>query len=384
MRSGAPGCRSARATLASALRWSAPAPSGASSRKRRSTGWPSSDSNSIGLSRRAISPNIRESPGSLPCGIAMPSPMPVEPRRSRCRSVSKIARSSRPVRRAACAASSCSAAFLLGGRRCGTTASGVRRSANAMAMSLDGRQAGAQGASGRRFRRNARLGPRWRSSGGARRRVYPADGAVAPSVDHVHASRSGMVEHHDRRSGEIELEHRVAHRQAVDRTGGLGDHHRVELVLLDLVARGGEDRIGALGAAVGTLLGLAVLEAALVAPQPLLDPLRGLVEAQIGVGRGARGLERDAGGEVEDAFGAKPRPVLRDGHVARIVAVEILAEGAPDAALDLGPQRLADVEVLSGYAQTHRVPPTLAALASRAPAGLVSGPRGVGATAGRL
>ena len=34
--------------------------------------------------------------GSLPCGMAMPSPMPVEPRRSRCSSASKTARSSRP------------------------------------------------------------------------------------------------------------------------------------------------------------------------------------------------------------------------------------------------------------------------------------------------
>ena len=58
IRSISPGSRRTRATRARALRWSAPAPSGASSRNRTSTGWPSSASKSTGLSSRATRPKI--------------------------------------------------------------------------------------------------------------------------------------------------------------------------------------------------------------------------------------------------------------------------------------------------------------------------------------
>ncbi len=44
--------------------------------------------------------------GSLPWGMAIPLPTPVEPRRSRCRMTSKISRSGRPVIFAALAESS--------------------------------------------------------------------------------------------------------------------------------------------------------------------------------------------------------------------------------------------------------------------------------------
>ena len=42
------------------------------------------------LLQRATRPNSFSTVASLPCGMAMPSPIPVEPRRSRCNSVSKI------------------------------------------------------------------------------------------------------------------------------------------------------------------------------------------------------------------------------------------------------------------------------------------------------
>ena len=87
------GSRRARAMRDKARRWSAPAVSGASSRKTRSTGWPSIASKSIGRSSRANSPKMRGRRPSLPCGMAMPLPTPVEPRRSRCSRMSKISRS---------------------------------------------------------------------------------------------------------------------------------------------------------------------------------------------------------------------------------------------------------------------------------------------------
>ena len=87
------GSRSTRAIRDRARRWSAPAVSGARRRKIRSTGWPSIASKSIGRSRRANRPNRRLILASLPCGIAMPLPTPVDPRRSRCRRMSKISRS---------------------------------------------------------------------------------------------------------------------------------------------------------------------------------------------------------------------------------------------------------------------------------------------------
>jgi hypothetical protein len=52
-------------------------------------------------------PVMRFTPASLPCGMAMPLPTPVEPRRSRCRIVSNTSRSGRPVIAAAFSASSC-------------------------------------------------------------------------------------------------------------------------------------------------------------------------------------------------------------------------------------------------------------------------------------
>src|SRR5271166_2936722 len=64
--------------------------------KMRSTGRPSGASKSIARSRRANTPKICSHFASLPCGIATPSPTPVEPSLSRCSSASKISRAGRP------------------------------------------------------------------------------------------------------------------------------------------------------------------------------------------------------------------------------------------------------------------------------------------------
>src|SRR5215213_4568877 len=364
MRSSMPGSRSARATRASALRWSAPAPSGASSRNRTSTGCPSSASKSIGLSSRAASPNRCASPASLPCGMAMPSPMPVEPRRSRRSSVSKTARSSRPVRRAACAASSCSACFLPGTRIAGTTASGVRNSSRGIKDHSPPRRGALS------VWCNAIFRPGRPGSGAPLRRVDPADRPVMAAIDDVHPAGAGVVEDDGGGAGEIELEDGVADREPVDRPRRLGNDDGVVFAVLDKLVGGRfEDRIGALERPVRPLPGpgRAVLQPPLVAPQALLDALGRLVEARIGVRRRARGFERDPRGEVQHALGAEPGAVLGDRDMARIVAVEVLPERARDAGLDLAAQRLADVEILAGDPQAHQssLPP-----GARAPAAI--------------
>ena len=72
---------------------------------------------------------------SLPCGMAMPSPTPVDPRRSRWRSESKISRADSPDTRAARSLISCNACFLPLTRRDGMIASGVRRSVRGISNS---------------------------------------------------------------------------------------------------------------------------------------------------------------------------------------------------------------------------------------------------------
>ena len=89
-----PGSRRCRAMRASALRWSAPAPSGASSRKIEVDRLVV-ERLEVDRLRRAARTGRRCGRGlaSLPCGMAMPPPTPVEPSFSRWSSVSKISRS---------------------------------------------------------------------------------------------------------------------------------------------------------------------------------------------------------------------------------------------------------------------------------------------------
>ena len=73
-----------------------------------------------------------------------------------------------------------------------------------------------------------------------------------------------------------------------------------------------------------------VLEPALVAAQPLLQPHRRLVGAGIGVGGQRIGFQHDAGIEMDHALRAEAEPFLADGDVAGKPAVEILGRGVRD------------------------------------------------------
>ena len=86
----------ARAIIAERLEVVGAADSGAINMKMRSTGRPSGASKSIARSSRAKTPKICSHLASLPCGMATPSPTPVEPSRSRWRIASKISRDCRP------------------------------------------------------------------------------------------------------------------------------------------------------------------------------------------------------------------------------------------------------------------------------------------------
>src|SRR3981081_2371002 len=96
--------------------------------------------------------------------------------------------------------------------------------------------------------------------------------------------------------------------------------------------------------------GGAALQPALVAAQALLDAQRGLVGARIGVRRHAVGVQRDAGIEMDGAFGAEAEAFLADRHVARIAAVEIFFHGLGDAGIHAVAQGLAAVENDNRYA----------------------------------
>jgi hypothetical protein len=100
-----------------------------------------------------------------------------------------------------------------------------------------------------------------------------------------------------------------------------------------------------------------VLEPPLVAAQALLDSHRRLVGAGIGVSRKGLRFERDAGIEMDRAFGAKAEALLADGDVTGKTAVEILGGRLGDPLIDARAQRLADVDVLARHAKRHARPP---------------------------
>src|SRR5690606_18115622 len=195
----------------SALRWSAPAPSGARSRKTRSTASSSRASKSIGLSSRANMPVIDEMLPSLPCGMAMPWPTPVEPSRSRCRMTSKISLSDTPVSLAALAANSCNSCFLEFTLRAGITASCCSKSAKAILFIL----CATRGWRECRCRRSPG-DPLAFDIGG----VDPTDIAVVAAIDNVQVLLAGAPERKAGFIGHVQRHHcaRDRHREQLLRT----------------------------------------------------------------------------------------------------------------------------------------------------------------------
>src|SRR5258708_150101 len=131
-------------------------------------------------------------PGILPCGMAMPIPTPVVPRRSRSLNTSKMRRSGWPVTAAALRASSCRACFLPVTLKFATTRSGGIISGIAL---------GHPGASGQRPRERVSVPLR---SLPFRVGIDPADMAVLARVEDMGPAIARIAEDQGRLVGEVE------------------------------------------------------------------------------------------------------------------------------------------------------------------------------------
>src|SRR5262249_15183256 len=96
-----------------------------------------------------------------------------------------------------------------------------------------------------------------------------------------------------------------------------------------------------------------ILEPMLVAPQPLLDADGRRICACISVGGARVGVQRDAGVEMDRAFGLKAEAVLRHRDVAGISAVQLFAQCLDNSRADALTQGFADVEIFSRDAKWH-------------------------------
>src|ERR1700679_210695 len=200
------------------------------------------------------------------------------------------------------------------------------------------------------------------------RRIDPADIAVRPPVNDVHPAAAAVLEHDAGRPGQIQLHHGFADRKPLQRRGGLGDDHRI--VAVDLVFSVGRRRLDDITRRIQrcrtdvgdrhrggmVLAGGTILEAALIAPQPLLDQGQGLVGAGIGIGGVGVGLQRNSGIQMQRAVGAETETVLAQGDVTGIIAVEIFAQHFIGALADTPAQRVADADAFSRDPESHLMP----------------------------
>src|SRR5258708_4895509 len=131
-------------------------------------------------------------PGILPCGMAMPIPTPVVPRRSRSLNTSKMRRSGWPVTAAALRASSCRACFLPVTLKFATTLAGVIVSAISIGKSRT---------SGPKQKESLSVPLRFHT---ILVRIDPADMAVLAPVDDIEPAIARIAEDQGRLVGEVE------------------------------------------------------------------------------------------------------------------------------------------------------------------------------------
>ena len=103
-----------------------------------------------------------------------------------------------------------------------------------------------------------------------------------------------------------------------------------------------------------------ILQPAVIAAQPLLDPQRRLIGAGVRVSRQAFGVQGDFRVEMDGAFGAEPESLPLERGMSGIAAIEIFAHGFGDALAHALAQRVTHVEVLSRDAKCHAKPPVQA------------------------
>src|SRR5690606_29837711 len=123
---------------------------------------------------------------------------------------------------------------------------------------------------------------------------------------------------------------------------------------LVLVRNGGKhpvvyvDYVGATGP-----IGSVGLQAALVAPQTLLNTLGRSIECHLRILSLTRRLKGDSRIKPHHAVCGETRTRLFHRHVAGEAAIEVLVDGITDTALDLRAERVADFHVLTRDTQVH-------------------------------
>src|SRR5581483_2182525 len=150
--------------------------------------------------------------------------------------------------------------------------------------------------------------------------------------------------------------HCLADRQLAQRHRRFGDDDRRSAVdrWLHFAFRRGDDVTRRIDCAAAIEpLGPVILQALMVAPQPLFDAERRLIGTRIGVGGHAFRMQRDFRIQMNGAFGAKAKTFALQRGMSRIAAVEILAHRFGDPRLDTPAQCLADLNVFSGDAKRH-------------------------------
>ena len=96
-----------------------------------------------------------------------------------------------------------------------------------------------------------------------------------------------------------------------------------------------------------------VLEALLVAPEPLFDPLSRLNDGLIGIMGHAISLKGDAGRQMKGAIGSETGALTLHRHMPLKTAVEEFVHGGRYSVHDLTTQRITDVEILTRDSERH-------------------------------
>src|SRR5271156_3168303 len=96
-----------------------------------------------------------------------------------------------------------------------------------------------------------------------------------------------------------------------------------------------------------------VLQPFVVASQPTLDLVGGLLEAGVRLVRAPLGLQIHTRTQMKRTIRPISRPLRRDHNVTADLAIEIMRNHRLDLVEHVLPKRFTDVEVLAGYSQWH-------------------------------
>src|SRR5580692_8771400 len=148
-------------------------------------------------------------------------------------------------------------------------------------------------------------------------RIKPAYCPIAATVDYINTRACRMLKDNQRRPGQIELRDRRRDRERPKRLRPLSHHDRtvIDWRLGFVVRRRLDYKFGELQPLPRLYRGFVAagvfFQTLLVAPEPALDLVGGLLEARVGLVRPPLGLQIHARAEVQRAIGAKGRTLRR-------------------------------------------------------------------------